>query len=154
MPGSVGLFPLSSRQMRLRSVTEVSLFNPLQSSRSSLQFSISFHQSAQSLPFYSSQPARLTRGRVVFPVSHSVHHDYGGSRSVVVKVWCGDRAGAVWGINLAGLVCLGEHVSPPHLAPLLQHNSLVFTLHSLSYLSPHSLIEPLTHRQDNNLDQT
>ena len=148
MPNSVGLFPVSSRQLRLRSVTEVSLFKPPRSGGQAAEFSITFHQSAHSLPFYSSPPARLSGGRATFPVGD---HDYGGSRSVVVKVWCGERAGTVWGINLTGLLSLGEHLSPHHLAPRLQPNTLIFTIHSHSFLSPDSLIEPLRHRQGNHL---
>ena len=144
---SVGLFPMSSRQLRLRSVTEVSLFKPPRATRSA-EYSITFHQSAHSLPFYSSPPASLSGGRVVFPVGD---HDYGGSRSVLVKVWCGERAGTVWGINLTALVCLGEHLSPLHLVPRLQPNTIVFTFHSHTFLSPDSLIEPLRHRKGNKI---
>ena len=144
---SVGLFPLSSQPLRLRSVTEVSLFKPPRAARSA-EYSITFHQTARSLPFYSSPPATVSGGRAVFPVGD---HDYGGSRSVVVKVWCDQRGGTVWGINLTALICLGEHLSHLYLAPRLKPNTLVFSLHSHIFLSPDSLIEPLTLRQGINL---
>ena len=151
MPDSVGLFPRVSRQLRLRSVTEVALFKPLQAQAGkSTEFSISFHQSAHSLPFYSSPPVRLSGGWAVFPVAQ---HDYGGSRCVVLKVWCGERGGLVWGINLDCLVSLGEHLGSHNLAPRLQPNTLVFTIHSQSYISPDSLIEPLLQRLGNDLSQ-
>lgn len=112
-------------------------------------FSLSLHTTPLSAPFLALAPARPAEDRVRWGDLDHEERAMGGARAVVVRLWRHQEeseavAGgsstclAVWGVGLAGLVCVGDQL-PRSFTSLLLPDSLVFRLHTYYFVAPGSL---------------
>jgi len=134
-------FPLATEQLRLRGVTEVSLYHPQPGCEAEV-YHLTFHTTPLSSPFFTSSPGRVVEEKVVWG-EVGVGEGMGGSREVVVRVWGkgeGDPVSLVaWGVGLSGLVCIGDKLSKA-TTNTLAPNSLVFKLHQYYFVANDSLV--------------
>jgi len=131
-------FPLATQQLRLRSLSHIFLYHPTcqggHEETETTHFYLTFHETALSSPFYTSMQARQVEDRVSWPDLEQKMGEWGGVRSVIVRLWCKKEEGeastslAVWGITFSGLVCVGDKISRTCINNL-QPNSLVIKLH-------------------------
>ena len=103
---------------------------------------MTFHETPLSPPLYTSPPCRALDCRVTWPDMEQRLAEWGGARSVIVRLWTGSEAVTVWGVTFSGLVCLGEKVSQS-VSASLRENSFVFRLHQHYFVSNQSLVVPL-----------
>ena len=108
-------------------------------------FHLSLHTTALSSPFLTCPAVRQVEERVLWPdLATQEEESLGGARGCVVRVWRRAASGgpasclAVWGVGLAGLVCIGDKLvrgTTAQLAP----DSLVFRLHQYYFVCNDSL---------------
>lgn len=142
-PSPLKWFPLATQQLRLRSVSEVCVYQPrCGSGPEDEDYHLTFHSTPLSPPLYTSPPARSLDSWLSWPDLEQKLGEFGGVRSVIVRLWRSSEAVTVWGVAFSGLVCLGEKLSPT-VAGNLQSNSFVFRLHQHYFVSNQSLAQPL-----------
>jgi len=135
-------FPLATEQLRLRALTDVYLLHPTHGSCEETTFSLSFHTTPLSSPFFTLPPTSPTEEKVVWAVERG-DEAMGGLRSLVVRLWIQDlsssRCLAAWGVGLSGLTCIGDKLSRA-TASNLEANSLVFKMHQYYFVATSSLL--------------
>ena len=135
-------FPLATHQLRLRSLSSVVVYQPTCPGSQSEDFHLTFHETPLSPPLYTTTALRPTDDRLCWPDLDHKLTEFGGARSVIVRLWAGSEAVTVWGVTFSGLLCVGEKVSQS-LATSLKKNSFVFRLHQHYFVSNQSLVVPL-----------
>ena len=135
-------FPLATHQLRLRSLSSVVVYQPSCPGSQSEDFHLTFHETPLSPPLYTTTALRPTDDRLCWPDLDHKLTEFGGARSVIVRLWAGSEAVTVWGVTFSGLLCVGEKVSQS-LATSLEKNSFVFRLHQHYFVSNQSLVVPL-----------
>ena len=87
-PTILDWFPLKTEQLRLRSLSEVSVYHPSCQGTDKdkvKQFYITFHETPLSPPFYTSAPSKLFDNRITWPDLDRKFDHYGGVKSVIVR---------------------------------------------------------------------
>ena len=146
-------FPLATEQLRLRSLTEVTVYHPTcQGPHSdSIRFHLTFHESPLSPPFYTSVRSKPLDNRVSWLDLEHKMEEFGGARAVIIRLWRNmmDDEGritsdslSIWGVTFSGLVCVGDKISRK-ISSQMSENSFVFKLHQYYFVSNQSLEDPL-----------
>ena len=142
-PSPLQWFPLATQQLRLRSVSEVCVYHPRSGpGPEDQEYHLTFHSTPLSPPLYTSPPCRPLDSWLTWPDLEQKLEEFGGVRSVIVRLWRSSQAITVWGVAFSGLVCLGEKISRS-VAASLQPESFVFRLHQHYFVSNQSLAQPL-----------
>ena len=111
-PSPLAWFPLVTQQLRLRSLSEVCVYHPRSGSGpEDHDYHLTFHSTPLSPPLYTSPPARSLDFWLSWPDLEQKLGEFGGVRSVIVRLWRSSEAVTVWGVAFSGLVCLGEKIS-------------------------------------------
>jgi len=158
-PTILDWFPLATEQLRLRSLSEVSVYHPsCQGSDEDkvIQFYITFHETPFSPPFYTSPPSKPLDNRVTWTDLDRKIDNYGGVKSVIVRLWSKttkfqalvkdkkiSNCVTVWGVTFSGLVCVGDKLSAK-VASKLSKNSFVFKLNQHYFVCNDTLQEPIS----------
>ena len=153
-------FPLaaSSKQLRLRSLSEIIVY--FQSSDSTSSFYLTFHESPFAPPFYTSSRVKTLDQRGAWTDMEDNMGEFGGVKAVIVRLWrnavCdgGDSQGdsqclLVWGVTFSGLLCVGNTITSK-IVSSFSDNCLVFKLQQHYFVCNECLKEPL--RQERYLE--
>ena len=142
-------FPLATEQLRLRSLSAMSVYHPsCQGSSSDSSFYLTFHETPLSPPIYTSHQSKLMDTRVTWPDLEHKMSEFSGVRSVILRLWRNNTSDdscesvAVWGVTFSGLVCVGDKI-PRQVEENLRENSLVFKLHQHYFVANCCMKVPL-----------
>lgn len=131
-------FPLATEQLRLRSLTEVTLLTPASSS----SFHLTLHEASSSDPFFTSRQARVHHRRVTWSDLDHGTQEFGGVSSVILRLWRDGECHLGLGLTFSGLVCVGQKVTETLMANCGE-NTLVFRLRDHLFVCNQWLDEPL-----------
>ena len=134
-------FPLVTEQLRLRSLTEVTLLSPASSSSVS-SFHLTLHESSSSDPFFTSRQARVQNQRAAWCDLERGTQEFGGVTSVILKLWRDGECQLRLGLTFSGLVCVGNEVTG-QLMENCAENTLVFRLRNHLFVCNQYLKRPL-----------
>ena len=134
-------FPLVTEQLRLRSLTEVTLLSPASSSSVS-SFHLTLHESSSSDPFFTSHQARVQHKRAAWCDLEGGKKDFGGVTSVILRLWRDGECQLGLGLTFSGLVCVGDEVTD-QLMENCAENTLVFRLRKHLFVCNQYLNRPL-----------
>merc|ERR1712032_828557 len=123
--------------------TEVILLSPASSASS---FHLTLHDSCSSDPFFISCQARVQHRRVSWHDLERGTHEFGGVRSVILRLWRDGENQLVLGLTFSGLVCVGEEVTDDLMANCGE-NTLVFRLHGRLFVWNQCLHQPLDQKR-------
>ena len=131
-------FPLATEQLRLRSLTDVTLLTPASSS----SFHLTLHESSTSDPFFISRQARVQHRRATWSDFDHSTQEFGGLRSVILRLWRDGECHLGLGLTFSGLVCVGQEATEQLMANCGE-NTLVFRLQEHLFVCNQWLEEPL-----------
>lgn len=138
-PGDLAIFtwfPLATQQLRFRSISQVYLYHPTcqggPSEPGRIQYYLTFHSTALSSPFMSTDPRRQQDNRVLWPEHNNSQMDAVGLKGTIVRTWAKTHKSSIQlsviGIYFSGLICIGDSLKM-NIIQHLENNSLVFKLH-------------------------